>query len=138
MKSNGFAASVLLYAPQTNGIQEESWQTIKQLVRIPLAVVLRRQTANTVVRHVKARATLLNLIAIAVIRIAPETSESGNGFVTARRGVARRPFSLPTCELKKLRRQLWPRAFVFVLEENESLFPVLTPNALQPLDQMVF
>src|SRR5438034_11080174 len=41
-------------------------------------------------------------------------------------------------QLKKLRRQLWPRAFVFMLEKDEGVFPFLILHAFHPLTEIVF
>src|SRR5258708_7898627 len=41
-------------------------------------------------------------------------------------------------QLQKLRGQLRPRAFVFMLEKDEGVFPLLVLYALHPFNEIVF
>src|SRR5688500_16161810 len=120
---------VIVYSrPQSDGLQEEPWQTNQRRVRTHLAGAPNRMTANIAAQLAKELATPFSLTATAVTRIAPEISRA-----TTRqfeKGRTTRPFLVSadgysTRQLQKLRRELRPGPFVFMFEEHKRVGPLL-------------
>jgi hypothetical protein len=87
--------------------------------------------ANTVVHRVRAQATQLRLIATVATQNVAATS---NRRQTVPCAVLISGFT----QSNEPGRKFWPGSFVFVLEENERLGPILKSHALDPGGKILF
>ena len=107
----------------------------KTNARTRRALVRQHRETSIAAPHVPARAILSNSIAIADTRSVQETSSSLRKLLEQTKGAFGALLSYPsfTRQLKKLRCQSWTGTRILVFEEQKRLFPILIPNAADPI-----